>query len=83
MPEHTDAAQARVFVELLMEHIERVSVSLERAEARARRARADPHSDDEPDARTLREELYELHRMVDRLHRRFPRAPGADRRDDG
>lgn len=73
-------AQARVFAAGLAEHIEKCSASIELAQARAYRARADKATtrarEFESEAATLRAELYEMYRQIDNMTERFPELRG-------
>lgn len=73
MIDHSAIAQARELLRALHEHVDEVSEKLEAAEQRNRRARARgtaPHNHRQ--AAELRRDLYEAHRLIDGLHRRFP-----------
>ncbi|MGB2948397.1 hypothetical protein C5142_10250 [Rhodococcus sp. BGS-1C] len=73
-------AQARLFAAGLAEHIEKCSTSIERAQTRAFRARADKATararELEGEAAALRSELYEMYRQIDRMTERFPELRG-------
>ena len=66
-------AQARELVRALSQHIETISQNLEAAEQRSRRIAARGATNGQ--ASELRRELYEAHRLIDTLHRRFPALP--------
>lgn len=72
----SDLAQARVFVAMLGAEIAAVSARVHDAEQRSRQAaRANPGTErlwHDEEARSQRKMLYELHRQLDALHRRFP-----------
>ncbi|WP_141216209.1 MULTISPECIES: hypothetical protein [Nocardiaceae] len=73
-------AQARVFARSLAEHIEKCSASIEVAQARSFRARADKAltraRELDSEAATLRRELYEMYRQIDNMTARFPELRG-------
>ncbi|WP_222634968.1 MULTISPECIES: hypothetical protein [unclassified Rhodococcus (in: high G+C Gram-positive bacteria)] len=73
-------AQARVFAAGLAEHIEKCTTSIEVAQARAFRARADKAEararELEAQASVLRKELYEMYRQIDNMTARFPELRG-------
>lgn len=73
-------AQARVFAAGLAEHIDKCSASIESAQARAFRARADNAvaraRELESEASKLRQELYEMYRQIDKMTERFPELRG-------
>lgn len=73
-------AQARVFSAGLVEYIEKCTASIEIAQARAFRARADKATtrarELETEAATLRRELYEMYRQIDKMTARFPELRG-------
>ncbi|WP_072806827.1 hypothetical protein [Rhodococcoides yunnanense] len=73
-------AQARVFAAGLAQHIERCTASIEIAQSRAFRARADKAltraRDLEAQASSLRKELYEMYRQIDKMSERFPELRG-------
>jgi hypothetical protein len=62
-----DRAQALRLLGALQDHIQHVTLLIEKAETRRRSA--SPLSDSE---RALRRDLYEAHGHVDRIHARFP-----------
>jgi hypothetical protein len=65
-------AQAVALLGELYAHVADISNKLEAAESRTRRARARGNTRKDPVAGGLRRELYEAHRLIDGLHRRFP-----------
>jgi hypothetical protein len=65
-------AQARTLLGELYGHVADISHKLEAADDRNRRARARGNARKDPVAGILRRELYEAHRLIDGLHRRFP-----------
>jgi hypothetical protein len=71
-----DEAQARLLMAALNEHLERCTTGIETADRRARALRADgargPAEILEAESRSLRAELYEVSRHIDRLVKRFP-----------
>lgn len=73
-------AQARLFAAGLVEYIEKCSASIEIAQARAHRARADKATtrarELESEAASLRRELYEMYRQIDAMTARFPELRG-------
>ena len=68
MANDSDGAQARMLLSALNEHIARISGLLEQAE----RQRSHPNVSRSSTEATLRRDLYEAHRHVDRIHQRFP-----------
>ncbi len=64
--------QARLLLAQLYEHVQAISDTLEKGELRRQRpsARAAVHG--RRQQTDLRRELYEVHRLTDWLHRRFP-----------
>ncbi|MDX1875823.1 hypothetical protein SBI67_27210 [Mycolicibacterium sp. 120266] len=64
--------QARQFLAALYDQVADISRKLEVVDARNRRARARGTARVDPRAGDLRRELYEAHRLIDGLHRRFP-----------
>ncbi len=65
-------SQARQFLAALYDQVAEISHKLEVVDARNRRARARGTARVDPRAGDLRRELYEAHRLIDGLHRRFP-----------
>jgi hypothetical protein len=70
MREEADTAQARELLHCLNIQIDEISQRLEAAEEKSRHTNARRHGRRE--AASLRQELYEAHRLIDGLHRRFP-----------
>ena len=73
-------AQARALLGELYGHVEDISHKLEAAEERNRRASARGNSRRDSTAGILRRELYEAHRLIDGLHRRYPQTAPDSRR---
>lgn len=67
MEDSADLAQAHILLSALREHIDHVSRLIEVAQQRRRGAM---HPTDAE--KTLRRDLYEAHRHVERLYERFP-----------
>ncbi|GGG19928.1 hypothetical protein GCM10007304_37280 [Rhodococcoides trifolii] len=71
-----DEAQARLLLGALNEHVERCTNGIETADRRASTLRAEgaraPAEILESESRSLRAELYEVSRHIDRLVQRFP-----------
>jgi Mg2+ and Co2+ transporter CorA len=72
MPEDADLAQARMLMSLLDSEIDEISDKIEAAERRARLRHLYGHGQLVRSIAQLRRQLYEAHRLVDGLHRRFP-----------
>jgi hypothetical protein len=70
--EDAGSAQARELLGELYGHARGISHKLAAADERNRRARARGTSRRDPIANTLRRELNETCRLIDRLHRRYP-----------
>ena len=70
--EDADTAQARELLQTLYAHVDEVSDKLEAAEQKTLRAHGRSESLVRREAASLRRELYETHRLIDGLHRRFP-----------
>ena len=70
-------AQAQALLGELYGHVADISNKLEAAEERNRRAHARGTARRDPIAGVLRRELYEAHRLIDGLHRRYPRTGAA------
>ncbi|WKG01071.1 hypothetical protein [Mycolicibacterium sp. HK-90] len=68
MAHSADIAQARYLLAELWRNVEDVSARLEKAERRMRRSSAC----DRREISRLRADLYETHRLIDAIHRRFP-----------
>jgi hypothetical protein len=74
MAENAGAAQARELLGALHEHVDEISQKIEKVECRGRRASIRGAAHDRRLQNELRRELYEAHRLIDGLHRRFPDA---------
>jgi hypothetical protein len=72
MVEDAGAAQARALLRELCEQVAEISHKLEAAERRGARTSIRGATHDRRHRSTLRRELYEAHRLIDGLHRRFP-----------
>ena len=72
MGDDTGVGQARQFLVALYERVAEISQKLEAADERSRRARARGATRTDPLAGDLRRELYEAHRLIEGLYRRFP-----------
>lgn len=72
MVDDAGGAQAQALLGELYGHVVDISHKLEAADERNRRARAHGNARKDPVAGILRRELYEAHRLIDGLHRRFP-----------
>jgi hypothetical protein len=72
MREEADTAQARELLHFLYAHVDEISQKLEAAEDRCRQENGRSQSWVRREAAGLRRELYEAHRLIDGLHRRFP-----------
>ncbi|KAA0080574.1 hypothetical protein CIW52_23510 [Mycolicibacterium sp. P9-64] len=72
MSEDAGAAQARALLRELGEHVAEISHKLEAAERRGARTSVRGATHDRKHRSTLRRELYEAHRLIDGLHRRYP-----------
>lgn len=68
------AAQARVLLDALREHVAELSQKIEVAEGRSRRTSVRGAAHDRMLVSALRRDLYEAHGHIDGLHRRFPEA---------
>ncbi|WP_415975696.1 hypothetical protein [Rhodococcus sp. 077-4] len=75
MAESSDAAQARVFADMLTAEIAAASSRVEESENLARKALrvgdSRSHVWHSDEAQTQKQALYELHRQLDALHSRF------------
>ncbi len=80
MVDDAGSAQAQALLGELYGHVADISHKLEAAEARNRRARARGNTRKDPIAGILRRELYEVHRLIDGLHRRYPQTAPESRR---
>ncbi|GAB7070444.1 hypothetical protein H7J06_24725 [Mycobacterium hodleri] len=67
-----EAAQARALLEELRLHVEKVSRKIEIVERRNRRRSARGIAHVHRQQSELRRDLYEAHRLIDGLHRRYP-----------
>jgi hypothetical protein len=72
MTEDAGAAQARALLRELGEHVAEISHKLEAAELRGARTSIRGATHARKHRSTLRRELYEAHRLIDGLHRRYP-----------
>jgi hypothetical protein len=72
MREDADTAQARELLHCLYMQVEEISQKLEAAEQNGLRAHTRSQILARREAANLRRELYEAHRLIDGLHRRFP-----------
>ncbi|OZD85545.1 hypothetical protein CH273_01935 [Rhodococcus sp. 05-339-2] len=76
MAENSDAAQARVFADMLSAEIAAASSRIEDSEQLARKALrvgdSRSHVWHSDEAQTQKQSLYELHRQLDALRNRFP-----------
>lgn len=72
MVEDAGAAQARALLREMHEQVFEISRKLETAERRHRRTSIRGASQDRRQLAALRRELYEVHHMIDGLHRRYP-----------
>lgn len=71
MVEDAGAAQARALIRELRDHVEVISRKIEKCERRRQvSVRGEAHGRRIQSA--LRRELYETHRLIDGLHRRYP-----------
>jgi hypothetical protein len=78
-----ESAQALALLGELYGHVAQTSQKLEAADERNRRARTRGNARRDPIAGTLRRELYEAHRLIDGLHRRYPQTAPESRRAVG
>ena len=72
MAENAGPAQARELLGALHEHVDEISQKIEKAKCRGRRSSIRGAAHDRRLQNSLRQELYEAHRLIDGLHRRFP-----------
>lgn len=72
MVDDVGAAQARALLRELHRHVDDISHQLEAADDRNRYAHQRGISRRDPSAGILRRDLYEVHRLIDGLHRRYP-----------
>jgi hypothetical protein len=83
MVDDAGAAQARALLRELYEHVAAISEKLEAAESGDLRTSARGAARDRRHRLALRRELYEAHRLVDGLHRRFPETVPTTRGERG
>jgi hypothetical protein len=69
-----DTAQARALLQSLHAHVDEISKKVESAEGRTRRLQGHAAVIARRRVASLRHELYEAHRLIYGLHRRFPDA---------
>ena len=72
MGDDADTAQARELLHCLYMQVEEISQKLEAAEEKSLYANTRIQVLARREAASLRRELYEAHRLIDGLHRRFP-----------
>lgn len=72
MVENPGAAQARLLLDALHEQVAEISEKLQTAERTSRNLRSRGTASDQRRVAELRRDLYEAHRLIDGLHRRFP-----------
>jgi hypothetical protein len=72
MREDADTAQAKELLHCLYLQVEEISQKLEAAEEKSLHGRTRSQVHARREAASLRRELYEAHRLIDGLHRRFP-----------
>jgi hypothetical protein len=79
-----DLAQARLLLASLWEHVGDTSRKIEAVEARVQSMTpgTGPHVQHRRQAEMLRRELYETHRLIEGLHRRFPHTAKRTGRDE-
>jgi hypothetical protein len=78
MADETAVAQARELLKALHEHVAEISQKLDAEEKRASRAVARGVTYDHRRKAGLRRDLYEVHRLIDGLYRRFPQTRQAE-----
>lgn len=83
MIDDAGAAQARELLAALHEHVADISQKLETAERRERRRSTRGTVHYRRHEKALRQELYEAHRLIDGLHRRFPETLHISHREHG
>ena len=83
MVDDVGGAQALALLGEMYGQVDEISHKLEAAESRNRRARARGNTRKDPIAGILRRELYEAHRLIDGLHRRYPQTAPQTRRPVG
>jgi len=69
-----DTAQAKQLLQSLHAHVDEISKKVESAESRTRRVQGHAALVARRRVASLRHELYEAHRLIDGIHRRFPDA---------
>ena len=72
--DEADTAQARELLQSLHAQVDEISKKVESAEGRTRRVQGHAAVVARRRVASLRHELYEAHRLIDGLHRRFPDA---------
>ena len=72
MVDDAGSAQAWLLLGELYEQVGEISQKIETAESRGHRASIRGAAHDRRHQSALRRELYEAHRLIDGLHRRFP-----------
>jgi hypothetical protein len=72
MDDDAGAAQARALLRELYDHVAAISDKLEAAERGDHRTSVRGAARDRRHRLGLRRELYEAHRLIDGLHRRYP-----------
>lgn len=72
MSDDVAVAQARLLLTSMYEEVAEISRKLEATENRGRGAPTRGSTQDRTQETGLRRELYEAHRLIDGLHRRFP-----------
>ncbi|CAN5247781.1 hypothetical protein BH09ACT8_BH09ACT8_23350 [soil metagenome] len=72
MVENPAVAQAFLLLAALHEQVSDISDKLQAAERNSRNLRSRGAAVDQRRALQLRKDLYEAHRLIDGLHRRFP-----------
>ena len=69
-----NTAQTRKLLQSLQAHVDDISKKVEFAEIRTRRVQGHAAVAARRRVASIRHELYEAHRLIDGLHRRFPAA---------
>ena len=69
-----NTAQAKELLQSLQAHVDDISKKVEFAEIRTRRVQGHAAVAARRRVASIRHELYEAHRLIDGLHRRFPAA---------
>lgn len=72
MAEDVGVMQARLLLAALYDEVESISRKLEVFERRHPRASAHGQARDHQNMSSLRRDLYDVHRLIDGIHRRFP-----------